>query len=369
MKKIIWILRIATGLLFIFSGLVKAIDPLGLAYKMQEFFEAWGQSGFMTSGMKFLNGYALEFSIFMITLEVVVGIALLVGWKPKLTSFILLALMTFFTFLTAYVLYSGKVKACGCFGDCIPLTPIQTFVKDLILLAFAVILFTRNKYIVPISSKIVRSLIVLLGALCTLFLQFYVLKYLPLADCLPFKKGNDIVALSKMPENAIADEFAISFVYEKDGIKKEFTMTALPDSSWTFVERNQQLVKAGSNSMPLINDFKFTNAAGDDVTENILGSNKNYLLLIIKEVPSNYESWKDEVKRLSQNKQRPIYVVTSQRDNVTQLLKRLNIEVAEIFVTDGTAIKTAARANPTIMEMNGSVIKEKLSWANFSTLK
>lgn len=369
MKKTIWILRIATALLFIFSGLVKAIDPLGLAYKMQEFFEAWGQSGFMSSTMTKLNDYALEFSIFMITLEVVVGIALLVGWKPKITSFVVLVLMLFFTFLTSYVLYSGKVKACGCFGDCIPLTPMQTLVKDFILLAFAIILFIKNKFIVPVSTKIVRSLIVLLAALCTLFLQFYVLKYLPIVDCLPFKKGNDIAALSMVPDNAIADQFAISFVYEKNGNRKEFPMTALPDSTWTFVERNQQLVKAGSNNVPLINDFKFTNTVGKDVTVDILETNKNYLLLFIKEVPNNYKEWEEEVKRLSKNKQRPIYVVTSQRDEVALLLKQLNITVTDIFVTDGTAIKTAARANPTIMEMNGSIIKEKLSWPNFSTLK
>ena len=369
MKNLIWILRIATGLLFIFSGLVKAIDPLGLAYKMQEFFEAWGQSGFVPSMMSSLGNHALQFSIMMITLEVSVGVALIVGWKPKITSTVLLALMTFFTFLTAYVLYSGKVKTCGCFGDCIPLTPMQTFVKDIILLVFAFVLLLKNKYILPISRNIIGSLIVLLAALCTLFLQFHVLKYLPLIDCLPFKKGNNIATLSQMPANAVADEFAINFVYEKNGQQKEFAMTELPDSSWTFVKRNQILVKAGSNNLPVINDFKFSNAAGDDMTATILESDKKYLLLFIKEVPSNYKKWTEQVKLLSQNKERPLYVVTSQRENVSRLLKQEQIEVADIFVTDGTAIKTAARVNPTIMEMNGSVIMDKQSWPNFSKLK
>ena len=106
MKITVTIARILTGLLFIFSGLVKAIDPRGLAYKMQEFFEVWAHDGFMKTMMESLNHYALSFSIIMITLEVVVGVALLIGWQKKLTTWILLLLMLFFTFLTSYVLFS-----------------------------------------------------------------------------------------------------------------------------------------------------------------------------------------------------------------------------------------------------------------------
>ncbi len=369
MKKIIWIVRISTGLLFIFSGIVKAIDPQGLAYKMQEFFEAWSHAGVAEGLLSTLNNYALPVAIFIITLEVAVGVALIVGFRAKLTSAVVLLLMAFFTFLTAYVLYSGKVKACGCFGDCIPLTPMQTFIKDLILLAFALILFIKNKLITNLSTAIVRSLIVLLTVLCTLFVQFYVLKYLPIIDCLPFKKGNDIAALRKMPANAIQDEFAMSFVYEKDKVKKEFVMPDFPDSSWTFVERKQKLIKAGSNNLPLINDFTLVDANETDVTDSILSSGRNYLLLFIKELPASNASWDEQVRRITQNKARPVYVVTSQRNQIESLLKKLNLKVTAIFVTDGTAIKTAARVNPTILEMEGSLIKEKVSWPNFSKIQ
>ena len=139
MKLIVNIVRLLTGLLFIFSGLVKAIDPLGLAYKMQEFFEAWASGGFLKGLMNVLDNYSLPFAIIMITLEVAVGIALLLGWNKKITTWALLLLMLFFTFLTSYVLFSGKIRACGCFGDCIPLTPIQTFSKDILLLFFFIV--------------------------------------------------------------------------------------------------------------------------------------------------------------------------------------------------------------------------------------
>ena len=117
MKAAVNIARVLVGAVFIFSGLVKAIDPLGLAYKMQEFFEVWANSGYLKGLMMWLNDYALWFSLLMITLEVILGVALLLGWRTKIVSWLLLLLMLFFTFLTSFVLFSGKIRACGCFGD------------------------------------------------------------------------------------------------------------------------------------------------------------------------------------------------------------------------------------------------------------
>ncbi|MBA2250040.1 MAG: DoxX family membrane protein, partial [Chitinophagaceae bacterium] len=118
------IARVIVGVLFIFSGLVKANDPLGLSYKMQEFFDVWSQYSMLHGLMNVLNNYALIFSIIMITLEIVVGIAILLGRNARFFSWLLLLLIIFFTFLTGYAVMSGKIKTCGCFGDCIPLTAI-----------------------------------------------------------------------------------------------------------------------------------------------------------------------------------------------------------------------------------------------------
>src|SRR6201746_846788 len=132
-------IRWIVGLLFIFSGLVKANDPLGLSYKMQEFFEAWN--------WYFLNDYTLVFSLVMNVFEVLAGIAVIIGWRMKLFSWLLLLLIIFFSFLTGYALFSGKIKTCGCFGDCLPLTPAQSFTKDLILFVLILILFINRKKI------------------------------------------------------------------------------------------------------------------------------------------------------------------------------------------------------------------------------
>ena len=126
MKILISIIRILVGILFIFSGLVKADDPLGLSYKMQEFFEVWN--------FHWLDHFTLAFSILMIVFEIVAGVAILLGWRMKLFSWLILLLMIFFTFLTGYAYLSGKVRECGCFGDCIPITAGQSFAKDLVLL-------------------------------------------------------------------------------------------------------------------------------------------------------------------------------------------------------------------------------------------
>jgi uncharacterized membrane protein YphA (DoxX/SURF4 family) len=366
MKKIVTAARIITSLLFIFSGLVKAIDPLGLAYKMQEFFEAWANSGFMKSTMQALDGYALSFSIIMITLEVVVGVALLLGWQKKLTTWILLLLMLFFTFLTSYVLFSGKIRACGCFGDCIPLTPIQTFTKDIILLLLALVLLLNRKYITPLAKPFANTVFVVLALVLTLFLQWYVLRHLPVKDCLPYKVGNNILELRKMPADAVADTYDYVFVYEKNGEKKDFKVTALPDSSWQFSERKQQLVSKGKNNVPLINDFSFTAEDGSDVTEAVLGNPSGYFLFYIKELPANTDQWIREFAVLvNQTKGRQkIYVVTSQRGNITDLLTKNAIAVDGIFTCDATAIKTVARANPTLYLMKGPVVQNKWSWAD-----
>jgi uncharacterized membrane protein YphA (DoxX/SURF4 family) len=366
MKIIITIARIITGALFIFSGLVKAIDPRGLAYKMQEFFEVFAREGYFKSMMDALSEHALTFSIIMITMEVVLGVALLIGWQKKLTVWLLLLLMLLFTFLTSFVLFSGKIAACGCFGDCIPITPMQTFTKDIILLALVLLLLFRSEYINPLQKPLILSLIILLSVVSTLALQFYVLKHLPLIDCLPFKKGNNILELRKMPVNAVPDKFDYTFIYEKNGEKKEFTTAELPDSTWTFADRKQILIQKGSNNVPLINDFKFNTEDGTDSTEAVLNNPSEYYLFFL-EFPSLHSGkWIDDFRSLLNTMagNKKVYVITSQRSAAESLLEKFNITPDGLYTCDATAIKTAARSNPTLYLMKGPVVLDKWGWAD-----
>ncbi|HUS03345.1 MAG TPA: BT_3928 family protein, partial [Chitinophagaceae bacterium] len=256
MRIIVNIARVIVGLLFIFSGLIKANDPLGLTYKMQEFFEVWGNSfPSLHSLMLFLNDYALAFSVITITLEVVVGVALLLGWATRFFSWILLLLIIFFTFLTGYAVYSGKIRECGCFGNCIPLTAMQSFIKDIILCVLILIIFFGAKYIRPLYRGGMNFIVLCAAILLVIGFQWYVLVRLPVFDCLPFKKGNNILELRKMPADAISDKMDFKFVYEKKGEKKEFGQNELPDSTWTFVSRKDIVIEKGKNNVPPINDF------------------------------------------------------------------------------------------------------------------
>ena len=368
MKTLVNICRILVGGLFIFSGLVKAIDPKGLAFKMQEFFEAWSNSGFLPGLMKTFDHYALSFSIIMITLEVIVGVALLLGWQKKITVTILLLLMLFFTFLTSYVLFTGKIKACGCFGDCIPLTPKQTFTKDIILLVIIIFLLFNLKHILPIAKPFLSGLYIALATVAVLFLQWYVQRNLPLADCLPYKKGNNILELRKMPANAIQDKFEYMFTYEKDGLKQDFKSSA-PDSTWKFVDRKQTLIQKGSNNIPIINDYSLTTENGNDSTEDILSAKGEYYLLYIKDLEGYPENWDADATFIAATKKagKQLYIVSSQVEKVKAYLGKKEllkdkINSISFLSCDATVMKTVARANPTLYLMDSASVKEKYGW-------
>src|SRR6185436_2270566 len=208
-KNTLLIIRWFVGLLFIFSGLIKANDPLGLSYKMQEFFEVWG--------IHSLNDYTLALSMIMNVFEVVAGVAVIIGWRMKLFSWLLLLLIIFFTFLTAYAYITGNIRTCGCFGDCIPLTPLTSFIKDVVLLILILILFVNRKNITASIKPPAPQILLVLCIIGIALLQNYVLNYLPIKDCLPYKKGSNIVESMNLLKNVTPDSFALTFKYKKNG--------------------------------------------------------------------------------------------------------------------------------------------------------
>jgi hypothetical protein len=237
MQNFIKIVRWSVGLLFIFSGLIKANDPLGLSYKMQEFFEVWG--------MIYFNNYTLALSLVMNTLEIVAGIALLIKFPYKQTLWLLLGLIVFFTFLTGYALFSGKIKTCGCFGDCIPLTPQTSFIKDILLfICIVILIFTQKKVKANIHPALGIS-VLLLTTFLVGYGQKHVLTHLPIIDCLPYKQGNDIKEKMASPKGAIADSVSIMMEFEKEGKKYFFDANNFPsdfDSTYVYIDRKEVLV-------------------------------------------------------------------------------------------------------------------------------
>ena len=184
MKFIVNISRILVGALFIFSGFIKLNDPLGFSYKLQEYFS------YDVLDIPSLIPFALGISIFVVVFEVVLGVFLLLGYKPKFTVWSLLGMIVFFTFLTFYAAYFDKVKDCGCFGDFLKLTPWESFTKDIILLVLILILFVGQKHIKPILSKFGLSVGALLSFIVCLWFGYHVLMHLPTFDFRAYKIGD-----------------------------------------------------------------------------------------------------------------------------------------------------------------------------------
>ncbi|MFZ0281276.1 MAG: BT_3928 family protein, partial [Bacteroidales bacterium] len=257
--KIAWLIsRVVTGLMFMFSGIVKAVDPLGSTYKFQDYFQAFG--------MDFLLPLALPLAILLCTAEFVSGFAVLSGYRQKTGIWGVLILMLIFTPLTLVLAINNPVSDCGCFGDAIHLTNWQTFGKNIFLLIFTLILFAGRKN-VPVHFSPVKEW-TLISGLAVLFVVFSLLnlKYLPLLDFLPYKTGNNIPEQMTIPEGKPVDEYKTTFIYEKEGQTKEFTLENYPanDSTWKFVDQKSVLIKKGY--LPPVHDFVITTAEGEDIT-------------------------------------------------------------------------------------------------------
>jgi uncharacterized membrane protein YphA (DoxX/SURF4 family) len=354
--------RLLVGILFIFSGLIKANDPLGLSYKMQEFFEVWN--------MPALDAYTLGFSIIMIVFEILAGVAVILGWRMRLFAWLLLLLIVFFSFLTGYAVISGKVRECGCFGNCIPLQAMGSFIKDLILLLLIAILFMfRNEIKSRLSSRSCQ-IILALTLVFSFAVQWYALRYLPLVDCLPFKKNANIFDKMKPPPGAVPDSSVIRFVYEKDHKTMEYTSDQLPadlDSSYTFIKRYDKLIRKG-NAEPEIKDFSLISSSGNDSTVQILGRAGYQLMLISKSFPQSSQTWNKTfmlLYTLAKSKNIPVILVTSnQAEGKSWLNKNALSSEIPVFGCDATAVKTAARADPTLYLLKKANILDKWSYAN-----
>ncbi len=360
MKAGVTITRVIVGLLFIFSGLVKANDPLGLSYKMQEFFEVWGLHGF--------NSWTLPMSVLMNAFEIIAGFALLIGWRIKLFSLLLLLLIIFFTFLTGYTYITGMPKNCGCFGDCLPISSLTSFSKDVALIFLIGFLIWKQKYIKPIFSRKTGFFAMLLITMFSFSFQWYCLTYLPVIDCLPFKKGNSISEKMKIPAGARPDSFAIRFIYTKEGKEYEFSPTELPAdlSTYTFVSRKDKLIKKG-NAEPAIKGFDLKGVSGADSTKVVL--EQPYAVLIFNEnflIPvSKWEKGFTKIYADAKAKNIPVYMITGQPGEVRAKLSGTSFAGLQTFTCDNTTIRTAARTNPCLYILKEGIIEGKWSYHHF----
>lgn len=318
MKILVHIARILVSIIFIFSGFVKLVDPLGSAYKFQEYF------GADVLNLEFLIPYALPFSIALILAEIMLGVTLILGYLPKLTVWSLLLLMVVFLYLTWYSAYYDKVTDCGCFGDAVKLTPWETFYKNIILILLAILLVLKVKFIKPLFGIAILKWASFISFVLFLYVAYHVLVHLPLIDFRPYAVGKSI------PEG-------MEFVGEE---------------------------------MPPIHDFYLETEDGENFTEKVLAS-ENVLLVLAynldKSDAKGFSAIKTTTDQALKNNYE-VYALSSSLNEEFEAIKKAYDFNFDVLFCDETTLKTIIRANPGVIHLENGVVAGKWNWIDLHKL-
>lgn len=346
MKLAARIARYIVGVLFIFSGLIKLNDPVGTQIKLEEYFEVFSQD--LPAFQHFFEGlipYALYLSVILCAAEVVLGIALILRYKPKTTSWLLLLIILFFTFLTFYSAYYNKVTDCGCFGDAIKLKPWTSFGKDIFLLVLIVFILYHRKKIKPLPT----GLLVTVATIFSVGLAFYAIRHLPVIDLLPYRIGANIPAQMKPSE-----PLRYKYIMEKKGEKFEFD--AFPsDTTYQFKE----MIVVNENAKPKITDYRAWNDEGDFTQSTFEGKK---LIIVIKNVTdlnlAAFPTIRTLVTEVKSKGIEPLILTSANSSEMNQFLESQQLALPYYFA-DATVLKTISRSNPGIWLLNNGTVKGK----------
>ncbi|MDR1115296.1 MAG: DoxX family protein [Tannerella sp.] len=350
-KIITEICRVILGATFLFSGTVKAIDPVGGGIKIEDYFGAFGLTAF--------NPVATLIAVNLSAVEFMLGLCILMAVYRKLTTICILAFMSFMTLLTLYLAIFNPVHDCGCFGDAFIITNWQTFFKNfLILLPASIVTFIHHKRMTPVYTYKAYWFAVLFAYIFPVWFSYYNYNHLPIEDFRPYKIGANIPELMSFPEDAQQDEY--QYIYEKNGEKKAFAPETAPagDSTWRYVEA--KLVKPGY--VPPITSFEIYNRMGDNIAEEILSAENGIFLLISAKIEKASDKKIDEINNIydyAQEHNIAFYCVTSSTEEDAKTW--INNTGAEYpFLTaDDVTLKTIIRANPGLVLMKSGTILKK----------
>jgi uncharacterized membrane protein YphA (DoxX/SURF4 family) len=363
MKYLVGIVRIFVGILFIISGFIKLNDPVGFSFKLEEYFS----QGVLD--LPFLTPYALAISILVVIVEVIVGVMLILGYKPKITVWTLLAMIVFFTFLTFYSAYFNKVTDCGCFGDAIKLTPWESFTKDVVLLVLILILYLGRKYITPFLKPQPTTAVLLASLLACIGYVYYVLNHLPVIDFRPYEIGKNIEEGMGVPEGAPKAIFEYQWKFNVGGEEViHITNGDYPSVDGEFIDVETTEIQAGYE--PPVHDFT-VEQEGEDFASSLLQEPKLVMVIAYDLRKSNLEVF-TEVKSVTDKAIKSGYKVigmsASGPDQTALLVNRYNLGF-EFYFTDETTLKTIVRSNPGVLVLEKGTIKQKVHYNDLEDLK
>ncbi len=349
--------RTLLGLVFIFSGAVKAIDPLGTVYKIEDYLKAFG--GFFTELLPMAEVAAWS----LIIVELLLGVCMVLNVRTQWTSWVALLFYLVMTPLTLYIALTNPVSDCGCFGDAVVLTNWQTFGKNVVLIVLAIILVACRKYVRQLWSNWMEMVWAACTIVAAVAFMAWTRNHLPIKDFRPYQVGNHLPTLMEYPEDAEPDVYAYSFVYEKDGVEQTFTLENYPkgDSTWTFVRSDSRLIKKGYE--PPIHDFEIINAEGEDLTWDILESEEPVTLVVMYDLKKADKKQMAKVETLASNLSTfaslpNFYILTgSGTEDIINFCLEFPALSDCICTCDPVTLKTIVRANPgVVVVQNGTVI-------------
>lgn len=346
MKIAAQIAKVIVGVLFIFSGLIKLNDPVGTQIKLEEYFEVFAQDLPALHDLFIgLVPFALYFSVILCVAEVVLGVALLVSYKPKSTSWLLLLTILFFTFLTFYSAYFNRVTDCGCFGDAIKLEPWTSFSKDVFLLALILFILYNRK----LFRSMPTGMIVAVATVASVGIAFYSIRHLPIFDLLPYRVGASIPEQMKPSE-----EMRYKYVFEKDGKELEFEKFPT-DTTLKFKE----MVLLNEDAKPKITDYRAWNDEGDFTQQSFEG---NKLFIIVKNLNdiniAAFPDIRELVKGLKSKGVDPIILTSASSGEMDEFLRAQQLPLP-YYYADATVLKTISRSNPGIWLLQDGVVRGK----------
>jgi uncharacterized membrane protein YphA (DoxX/SURF4 family) len=356
------------GLLFIFSGLIKANDPLGFGYKLQEYFEVFH--------LAFLSNWATGIAILLCVLEIVLGALLLFGFWRNLVAKGLLILIIFFTFLTFVSAAFKVVTSCGCFGDAIPLTPWQSFGKDIILLVMIIYLFIKREKIQPITTKLsTQKALFITVSVAALLFSIFTYSFLPIIDFLPYKVGASIPESMKIPPGAPLDEYLIMYqlknkktgetktMSDKDYMKLEIWK----NEDWEVIGTpEKKLIKKGYDVK--IKDLIISDASGTDYTKELVENPYYNLIVVAYDLKHTNEKAIGKINALALNATdqfniRTVLLTANSAQDADAFSKRMKL-FTEIFYADAVPLKSMVRANPGVLLLKNGVVINKWHFNN-----
>lgn len=349
--------RLVLAVTFILSGFVKAVDPMGTQYKIEDYLEAWGLPGFLPDFV------TLAMSVVLSAVEFSIGVALLFAIRRRRTTQFTLLIMAVLTPLTLWLALADPITDCGCFGDAVKLTNWQTLWKNVALLACAAVVCRWPMEIRRLVSRDNQWIVMNYTWVFILAVSGWSLYDLPPFDFRPYHVGADIKKGMEIPPGAPMPQFETTLVYEKSGQRKEFTLDNCPDSTWTFVDSRSELVSEGY--VPLIHDFSMVRRSdGEDITDEVLIDPGYTFLLVSPHLEQADDSRLDLINQIydyAEENGYPFYCLTASSDRYIERWRDLTGAEYPFCMTDETTLKTIVRSNPGLLLLKDGVVIRKWS--------